>query len=210
MNAKDSPKRIWVTFAETSLASNPLHIRMWQQEPFVGAAEYVQVEEAAIDRFDSAAIMWSLDGAPLKPSPDGMWVRFADVQRLAQEKRDHRRSCASAAEARAKELEGRPRLDKIWIVGGTVGEWSDRSEWTVGAWESEADAKAFVEQISALGRVFEQAANHRFDSDHSEAAVERAKAACKALDAGWSDYCGEAPHYTCWEETLRRVSGGKP
>lgn len=82
MDAKDSPKRIWVKFAETSLASNPLHIRMWQQEPFVGAAEYVQIEECAIDRFDSAAIMWSLDGAPLKPSPDGMWVRFADVQRL--------------------------------------------------------------------------------------------------------------------------------
>lgn len=36
-----------------------------------------------IERFDSSAIMWSLDGAPLRPSKDGPWVRYADVAALA-------------------------------------------------------------------------------------------------------------------------------
>lgn len=96
-------------------------------------------------------------------------------------------------------------IETVYVVGGTVGEWSDRSEWTVGVWVCETDAKAFVEKIGALGRVFEQAIQKRNDddwSDESEAAVVTAEAECRAVDPGWSDYCGDAPRYTVWPEKL--------
>lgn len=37
--------------------------------------------------------------------------------------------------------------EKIWMVGGTSGEYSDRTEWVVDAWRSEAEAKARVEEL---------------------------------------------------------------
>lgn len=98
--------------------------------------------------------------------------------------------------------EGWMPIETVYVVGGTVGEWSDRSEWTVGVWVSEADAKAFVEKISALGRVFEQIAQTRYDSDEAEAAVIEAEKACMELDSGWSSYCSDAPRYTVWPEKL--------
>jgi hypothetical protein len=39
--AKHTPTRLWIKFAETSLRDNPLHIRLWQQEPFAGGTEFV-------------------------------------------------------------------------------------------------------------------------------------------------------------------------
>lgn len=40
----------------------------------------------------------------------------------------------------------------IYIVTGSTGEYSDRTEWTVRAFENEADAKAFVEMADAWAR----------------------------------------------------------
>ena len=34
--------------------------------------------------------------------------------------------------------------ETIWMVGGTTGEYSDRTEWVVDAWRSKAEAKARV------------------------------------------------------------------
>ena len=37
--------------------------------------------------------------------------------------------------------------EKIWMVGGTTGEYSDRTEWVVDAWRSEAAAQARVVEL---------------------------------------------------------------
>lgn len=92
-------------------------------------------------------------------------------------------------------------VENVWVVGGMVGEYSDRREWTVGVWRSEAGAKAFVEKMDALGRVFELAEIKRWEDD-GDTAVELAGNDCKALDPSWSSYCGDAPIYTCWPEKL--------
>jgi len=41
---------------------------------------------------------------------------------------------------------------KVWIVEGSTGEYSDHCEWRVCAFFSEDAAKAFAEELSALGR----------------------------------------------------------
>jgi len=40
--------------------------------------------------------------------------------------------------------------EKIWMVGGTTGEYSDRTEWVVDAWRSEAEAQARVGELKRL------------------------------------------------------------
>lgn len=39
---------------------------------------------------------------------------------------------------------------KIWIVHGTTGEYSDRTEWVVDAWPTEAEAQAKVTELVRL------------------------------------------------------------
>jgi hypothetical protein len=43
----------------------------------------------------------------------------------------------------------------IYVVRGSAGEYSDRNEWPICAYEDEALAQKFVELASALARVFE-------------------------------------------------------
>ena len=40
--------------------------------------------------------------------------------------------------------------EKIWMVGGTTGEYSDRTEWVVDAWRSESEAQARVVELKRL------------------------------------------------------------
>jgi hypothetical protein len=40
--------------------------------------------------------------------------------------------------------------EKIWMVGGTTGEYSDRTEWVVDAWRSEQEAKDRVQELTRL------------------------------------------------------------
>lgn len=43
-------------------------------------------------------------------------------------------------------------MGPVYVIVGTTGEYSDRSEWVVGYVTSEAVAKEFVERASALAR----------------------------------------------------------
>lgn len=88
----------------------------------------------------------------------------------------------------------------VWLVHGTVGEWSDRSEWTVAAYESEADAKAFVEMISAKGREAEPLLRDRWDN---EEALDVLESEMRALDPSWSTYSSDPPAYTAYEIEVR-------
>lgn len=81
----------------------------------------------------------------------------------------------------------------VWVVTGSVGEYSDRSEWAARAFESEADAKAFVERMDALGRDWWT----RFSENRWSEDAERdgATAAIKAEEPEWdNDYTGPAEY----------------
>lgn len=41
-------------------------------------------------------------------------------------------------------------MENIWIVFGSTGEYSDRTEWMVDAWRSEDAAKARVTELEAM------------------------------------------------------------
>lgn len=42
--------------------------------------------------------------------------------------------------------------EKIWIVSGCTGEYSDRTEWAVVAFRDEATAKATAEELTQLAK----------------------------------------------------------
>lgn len=100
-------------------------------------------------------------------------------------------------------------VEAVWIVGASVGEYSDRTDWTVGVWLNETDAQDFIRQIDALGRVAIRAESSRWDGDDC-GAYEKAEARCREADPGWSSYCGDAPIYSCWQEKIRPASLSQP
>ena len=96
--------------------------------------------------------------------------------------------------------------ETVWIVGASVGEYSDRSVWTVGVWRDKATAESFITAIDALGREYVEANRRWLDIDDADddlyAAIGVAEEACRALDPGWSSYSGDAPIYSAWQEKV--------
>lgn len=87
-------------------------------------------------------------------------------------------------------------MRKIYIIIGTCGEYSDRSEWPVVALTSEASAEDYVIRVSAQARLAYQL------SPHTEGFDERARAVM-TLDPGFqlsseSDYTRNGSYY--WRE----------
>lgn len=69
-------------------------------------------------------------------------------------------------------------MDKLFVVIGTTGEYSDRSEWLVRAFKREADARTYVEALQDRRKQLPQrdwendlaieAAMREFDPQYSE------------------------------------------
>lgn len=79
---------------------------------------------------------------------------------------------------------------RIYVVQGSTGEYSDRNEWPVRAFKSEAKAKAMVVSLEEAARPFNDPGFDRF-----ERAAEWKAAMAEAGDPGASlDYTGV--HYS--------------
>lgn len=95
----------------------------------------------------------------------------------------------------------------LWIIGASVGEYSDRSEWSVCVFEVEADAKAHCDRLNALSReTADQLRRWRDSGAYMEAEWEAEQrteaqitAAMKELDGGWDVYAGQGATYHCGE-----------
>lgn len=81
----------------------------------------------------------------------------------------------------------------VWAVTGFVGEYSDRSEWVAKVFADEADAKAYVEHLDALGRDWwDRWSACRYDDDDRMLADE---AVIRAHEPRWChDYTGPAAY----------------
>jgi len=82
--------------------------------------------------------------------------------------------------------------EKIWMVGGSTGEYSDRQEWVVDAWRSEGKAQARVKHLEA--RMQELGVNtlQRYSDKWNRACAEMVKD-----DPAFScDYTGTS-YYIC-------------
>lgn len=86
--------------------------------------------------------------------------------------------------------------EKIFIVEGATGEYSDRKEWAVCAFEQEEKAKNLVEKLSGMARVVELQ-DDKYDMETTDAK------AILALDPMFSmDYTGTT--YTAYEVEVRK------
>ena len=73
----------------------------------------------------------------------------------------------------------------IYLVFGSTGEYSDRTEWVVGAFRSQPKAAELVVKLQALANTFDY--EHRYDARQ----VEFAKLMAEAGDDRWHcDYTG--------------------
>jgi hypothetical protein len=82
--------------------------------------------------------------------------------------------------------EAEPTGRKLYVVCGTTGEYSDRGEWTTWAFDTEAEARAYVEFLAA--RRQEIGAPEGFLDWEQEQAIE---AAMRSYDPRYSeDYTG--------------------
>lgn len=84
--------------------------------------------------------------------------------------------------------------EKIWMVGGTTGEYSDRTEWVVDAWRSEAEAQARVkfltEEMQRLGITGSEP--DRYEDSHEARRKEMRK-----HDRGFHDDYTGTSYYLC-------------
>ncbi len=81
--------------------------------------------------------------------------------------------------------------EKIWMVGGTTGEYSDRTEWVVDAWRSEVEAQARIAFLT--NKMQELGISRRMDYDIRQEAVEK----MRQFDEAFShDYTGTS-YYIC-------------
>lgn len=101
--------------------------------------------------------------------------------------------------------------ETIWVVGGSTGEYSDRTEWVVDAWRSEAEAQARVTFLTE--KMQELGITHHMDWEIREQAVEKMREHVLAFAArdpglaadsvgaeGWDDdYCAR------WDGVLART-----
>lgn len=92
-------------------------------------------------------------------------------------------------------------MKKIYIVGGSTGEYSDRSEWVVCAYTNESDAQAHVTKATEYAKAWEAflKTDECIDMDWSdkEAAMKKANPVDPAFDC---DYTGT--RYTYWAVEL--------
>jgi hypothetical protein len=87
--------------------------------------------------------------------------------------------------------------EKIWMVGGSTGEYSDRVEWAVDAWRSEAEAQARVKFLDDKMREL-GLCDSRDDYDIRD----QKELAMRAFDPAFScDYTGS--HYYICELELK-------
>lgn len=105
----------------------------------------------------------------------------------------------------------------LHVVTGEVGEYSDRREWLVCAYE---DATKAAEEAKRLNDAANNAADrlqaskalawNRWDEDEIADADEEAEATYRArlteIDPQARDYCGEPPQYTV--QTVPLLGGG--
>ena len=83
--------------------------------------------------------------------------------------------------------------EKIWMVGGTTGEYSDRSEWVVDAWRSEEEAQARVTHLNT--RMLELGMNTK--KFRYSPAYEKAMEEMRKTDIAFqNDYTG-TEYYIC-------------
>lgn len=81
--------------------------------------------------------------------------------------------------------------EKIWMVGGTTGEYGDRTKWVVDAWRSEAEAQARVKFLT--DKMQELGVDYRAEWD----ARRKAEDAMREFDPAFSnDYTGTS-YYIC-------------
>ena len=74
-------------------------------------------------------------------------------------------------------------VEKIWVVLGTTGEYSERSEWVVDAWRSEAEAQDRVEFLKSRMHELGIGAYDRYGTKYEAACVEmRKEDACFSND----------------------------
>lgn len=82
--------------------------------------------------------------------------------------------------------------EKIWMVGGTTGEYSDRTEWVVDAWRTEQEAQNRVKFLKARMQELGLTGGNR----HSEKYRTAEKEMRKEDKAFQSDYTG-TEYYLC-------------
>lgn len=84
-------------------------------------------------------------------------------------------------------------LDKIWIIWGTVGEYSDRSEWPLCAYTTEEAAQDACDELGSLSR---DACMRLEQSDWDYEKEDAIYAEMRAIDPQWNTYSNEPPLYT--------------
>jgi hypothetical protein len=91
------------------------------------------------------------------------------------------------------------RLGSVFIVGGAVGEYSDHKEWAVAAFQSEAEAEAFVALLDSKVQAWQKSPESMLAwSDSRTAALKRAIPEDPEIQF---DYYG--PNYFVYEVPFR-------
>jgi hypothetical protein len=92
--------------------------------------------------------------------------------------------------------------EKIWIVQGQSGQYSDWHCWTLCAFRTEGAAKKYAELLGAEYRVFKTKWPGRGYNYSGKKAEQRALDLAKTLDpSGYDEWDG--PNYTAYETELR-------
>lgn len=84
--------------------------------------------------------------------------------------------------------------EKIWMVGGTTGEYSDRTEWVVDAWRSEAEAQARVVELT---KAMQRLGITGREPDRYMEAHERRREEMQKLDPSFMDDYTGTSYYIC-------------
>lgn len=79
-------------------------------------------------------------------------------------------------------------MDKIYIVSGSTGEWSDRTSWTVAAFSTEGAAQEYLKYLETTYRQFPQENRGFYRGSEEMQALEKVMS---SLDPGfYEDYTG--------------------
>jgi hypothetical protein len=112
-------------------------------------------------------------------------------------------SCPSTQSADAAE---NCKLSTIYVVQGSTGEYSDRTEWLVRAYHTEAEARAEVEFLTAARRAL-----NPHDPDDTWAHMDRIEAAMQAFDPRYQeDYTGSRWFVSSVELSAQRLLPPEP
>lgn len=90
---------------------------------------------------------------------------------------------------------------RVWVVTGTVGEYSDRSWWVACVAPTEAEAKAAVDRLNAVAREYPDPCEFGFDMAKHQPAFEAWKARLTESGDGNASHEVAAydltPRYSC-------------